>query len=704
MKKLHLYLLFLGVTLVSGQSQAQNYELKVSSLIQSCDFIHRDEYSFKPVLNLIQEQLKTKLDGDKDCTAPLAQLSNQLSELDNYYAKDLSQKDKKQLTLDAQKQYLIDLNSELALLDPSIPTDAARIQMLASLMNTVKTGIVTLGVDVQIAGYEDEKNKQSTLNSYWEGVYSRSSNAIAAMNSLPDKCVNKLGGWKTMVPAVLNLASIAGPIVGGAYGSIVSAGFQVGSQLVILLQNNRVKRAISETTKIQNQQIIACSYLALQTNACELKRAKKLMDHKKIYDVINRQFKDPRYEEYERYFRVVETLPKVQRIFNDIGSMGSALTLDLDLLIRYFNAVKLQPESIITPPDGAPESVLSDFIIKMRSRGLSTAQLNSSGTPISIADQVNNLKVLIDQAMKLIESVRGILISKRSFVDLKEEIITNNQFATGELKFFRRFIQSYLNSENLPAQYRSIFKINEGMLNVLIDFVSAEMTQEESVEEYRNRINILGQKLFDEMSMGSVAQITTQSVLMIPSIAFERFNRPIKALEHWYVSNDIALKDDPAHVSYTDFVINQSLQIKLISLYEPLNGSSQAFRVETYLAALKGIEKGFKRDIIRMIKKSMESKSDVLVDFEGVTAAQLCALFAPFLKDESPDTLKSCQEKYKELDLFPILKEVNRPVKMTIDYNDSCFYNNYKREERGQRRLFEKLIDYGSRNNLIWDQ
>jgi hypothetical protein len=39
---------------------------------------------------------------------------------------------------------------------------------------------------------------------------------------------------------------------------------------------------------------------------------------------------------------------------------------------------------------------------------------------------------------------------------------------------------------------------------------------------------------------------------------------------------------------------------------------------------------------------------------------------------------------------------------MTIDYQDPCFYNNYKQEEEGQRRLFEKLIDYGNRNNLIF--
>lgn len=700
-----LLLSFLSVLIVVSptETHAQNYELKVSSLIETCDFIHQDEYSFKPILSMLQEQLKTKLEGDKKCSAPLSQLNNQLIELDSFFASNLTEQQKKQLTQDAQKQYLTDLQGELAILNPALPTDAARIAVLQSLMDTVKANLVTLGVEAQVASYEDQKNKQTALSNYWEGAYNKSSAAIAAMNSVPDECIDRIGGWKAMIPTVLNLASMSGQMVGGKTGSFISAGFQMGAQLAVLLQNNRVKKAITATTRIQNHQIIACSYLALQTNACELKRAKKLMDHKKIYELINREFTDPKYGQYERYFRLVETLPHIQKIFNDIGSMGSALTLDLSLLQSYFSAVKLQPESIVIPPESSSDNILSDFVVRMKGRGLVTSSFDTSGAPLPIRAQYENLKVLIEQAKQLIETVKGILTSKRSFVDLKEEIVTKNQFAVNELRFFRTFIQYYLNGDILPDQYVSIFKINENMLDVLIEFVGADMKRGETIEAYRARVDVLGQKLFDEMSVGSVAQITSQTVLMIPAIAFERFNRPVKALEHLFVSNDIVYKDDPTHPSYTDYVVNKSLQMKLIGLYEPLNGSGQAFRIETYLAALKGVENGFKRDIVKMVKNAMNSKSDILEEFEGKTAAQLCALFAPFLKEEAPGVLKDCQSKYLELDLYPVLTSIHRPSKMKIDYSDSCFYNNYKREERGQRRLFEKLIDYGSRNNLVWD-
>jgi hypothetical protein len=702
MKKL-LLTFALMVSLNPNQSWSQNYDLKVSSLIETCDFIHKDEFSFAPILTLIQEHLKTKLEGDKECIGPMAQLNGQLIQLDAFFSAKISEKDKKLLSQDAQRQYLSDLMGEMATLDPSVPADAARISLLQSITDNVKAGLTTIGVESSLAALEDDKNKQQQISDYWEQVYNQSSVALASLNSMPDKCVDKIGGWKQLAPAVLNLASLSGPVVGGTIGSVVSVAFKVGSQLAVLMQNNKLKRAISEISRIQNQQIIACSYLALQSNACELKRAYKLMDNKKIYELLNQEFKDPKFAEYERYFRVIQSLSKIQSIFNDIGSMGSALTLNLELLIDYFAAVKLQPENIEIPPAESSDTVISTFIIKMKGRGLSLPDFDQNRQPVPLRQRYNNAVLLIKQAIQVIEAVKGVLTANRSFVDLKEEIITKNQYSLQELKFFRAFIQFHLKSEKLLPQYRSIFQINEKMLNTLIDFVGADIQEGEDINAYRLRINQLGVALFDEMSVGSVAQITSQSVLMIPAIAFERFNRPIKALEHMYVANDIIFKDDPDYPVFTDFVINRSLQMKLIHLYQDLNGSSKAFRLETYLAALDGISKGFKRDIIKLVKNSMNAKSETLPELEGTTAAQMCALFTPFLREQSDDLFKRCQANYKKLELNPIMKEVNRPTEMKIDYADNCFYNNYKREERGQRRLFEKLIDYGSRNNLVWD-
>jgi hypothetical protein len=685
-------------------AHAQNYELKVSSLIETCSFIHKDEFSFKPMLNLIQEHLKVKLEGDKECTAPLGQLKNQLFELDQFFAKEISEKDKKKLMEDAQKQYLVDLQTELMTLNPADPDEAFRISSLQGQMDAVRAGLTTMGVETSIAALEDRKFRDQKMQSYWKEAASHSSTAIGALNALPDRCVDKLGGWQQLVPVILDLASLAGPAIGGAAGPIVSLSLKAGSQLAVLLQNTRVKRAITATNRLNNQQIIACSYLALQSNACELKRAKIMLDDKdKIDELINQQYKEPKYAEYEKYFFLVENLPKIQMILNNVGAMGSALTLDLSLLIRLMDAMRMNPNNITYPDANADDSHIMGFLIRMRALGIMIPETNNMGLPLTVKEQLANVITTIENAKLTIETVTSILTSSRSFIDLKDELITRNRFIKNELRTFKKFIVENLQSSDLPTQYRSSFVFTRNMVDKILDLIDSDMTENEAVDEYRKRIDKAGTDLFIEMSYASVAQITSQTVLMIPGIAFERFNRPFRALEHYYVSNDIIKKDDPEHVSFTDYVIKRSVQLRL-KLIPDLNGSGETFRIESHQAALRGLERGFQRDIIRMVKDSMGSSSQVLdQQFEGKTAAHVCALFSSFLEREAPKIHQKCLEQHKELKLNPILAKANRPSSMKINYQDPCFYNDYKREENGQRRLFETLIDYGMRHNMVFE-
>lgn len=686
-------------------AHSQNYKLeRTSDLFEGCGFIHNDKYSFKDTLVLIQELLKTKFEGDKACSAPLAQLNSQLVELDNYFNRVITEKEKKEMYKQAQKDYLIELESELLLLNPSNPADAARAASLQSIIDSVKMGISTLGVESQLAGLEDERNKNLLLSQKWANIYANSAAAITTLNTLPDNCVDKMGGWKNMIPVVMKLASSAGPLVGGIAGGIVSAGFEAGGQVAILLRNNRIKRAISETNRVQNAQIIACTYSILQTNACELKRAKDLMDDKKkINDLINQRITDTQNAEYEAFYLQLSRLPRIQEIFRDIGSMGSALTLDLELLARYFAAVRLKPDEIQDsdiPGENATDDERTEFLIAMKARGLGWSESGMNG-PIPLKDQVEQVRSLISSARSVIISAQSLMTKKRSFLNLRGKIIENNQFVINEIRSLHKYVSRYLSHPKLPRQYRADFKNNEIILNRMIDFLDYDFVGETDQEyaAFVKEIDVRGTELFEEISRGSVAQITAQTVLMIPDIAFESFNRPFKHLEKNFITQDILLKDDPTHRPYTDFVINRSMQSKFNS-YPNFHGSGETFRDITYLAARNGLEKGFKREIIRTVKDAMEARADELPGYEGKTARHLCALYSSFLKEQSPKLFQKCRDNYKTLGLLPILSEANRPTEMTINYEDPCFYNSYKQEEAGQRRLFEKLIDYGSRNNL----
>jgi|GEM_PF-3107911 len=704
MKIIPLLLLSALLTATPLHVQAQNYKLdRTSDLLGGCGYIHNDKYSFNDVLILIQEQLKNKLEKDQACAAPLAQLNSQLIEMDTYFNRKITETERIELSKNANRDYLLDLESEILLLNPADPSEAVRISILQSMIDSVKYKSVTLGVETQLAAMEDKKNQDMEVAQKWENVYANSAAALATLNSLDSHCVDRLGGWKNMIPVVMKLASAAGPLVGGAAGGIISAGFEVGGQLAILLRNNRLKGAISSTLRVQNAQIIACTYSVLQTNACELKRAKNLMDDKKkITELINQQVSNTKNVEYESYYLQMSKLNRIQKIFKDIGSMGSALTLDLDLLASYFEAVRLDPENIgELPGENASDDERADFLIRMKARGAEWSPRSMSGNMLSLAEQVQQVKNIITTAKSVIKTAQDIMTKKQSFYDLKSEIIASNQFVAKELKSIQAYTINYLNSGKIPPQYRADFASNERMLRKIVDYLNFDYTgtTDKEFEEYLEDINVKGRVLFEEMSRGSIAQITAQTILMVPDIAFKRFNRPFRNLEKYFLNNDVIRRADPTYAPYTDFVITRSMQSKF-NTYPDFHGSSEAFRVETYLAAKNGLEKGFKREIIRMVKGAMESNSDILKAFEGKTAAHLCALYAPFLKEDAPQLFKQCQANYKTLTLFPILTEANRPDSMKIDYNDPCFYNSYKQEEEGQRRLFEVLIDYGSRNNL----
>ncbi len=697
----------LGLSLIPTLALGQNYKLERNSdLIGGCGYIHSDKYSFNDVLTLIQEQLKSKLDADQACAAPLAQLNAQLIELDNYFKRQITEKEKRELSKNASNEYLIDLEAELMLLNPADTNNVARIASLNSIIDSVKANLVTVGFESQIAAMEDDEGNQQVILQKWENVYATSTSALTTLNSLPPQCVDRLGGWKNILPVAMKLASASGPLVGGVIGGVISAGFEAGSQVALLLRNNRVKRAINDTNRVQNAQILACTYSVLQTNACELRRAKKLMDDKvKIRELINQRVSNSKEAEYEAYFLQMSRLPRIESIMKDIGAMGSALTLDLELLARYFAAVRLDPDDItdIPKPDASDE-VLTDFFIRMKARGLDWNEFTPQG-PASLKDQLEQVINLIKTAKSVIKAAEDLMTKKQSYFILKSEIISNNQFVVKELLGLQSYFNFYLNSPNLPPQYRADFATNSIMVERLVAFLGYNYkgNSEEEYDAYLEEVDARGRKVFEEMARGSVAQITTQTVLMIPDVAFRRFNRPFRQLEKYFITNDIINKDDPSYRPFTDFVINRSMQSKF-STYPDFFGSKEAFRVDTYLAARNGLEKGFRREIIYMVKEAMESRSDILKDFEGKTAAHLCALYADFLKAEAPKLFQKCQQNYKTLSLLPILSEANRPTSMKIDYNDPCFYNSYKQEEEGQRRLFEKLIDYGNRNNLSFSK
>jgi hypothetical protein len=234
------------------------------------------------------------------------------------------------------------------------------------------------------------------------------------------------------------------------------------------------------------------------------------------------------------------------------------------------------------------------------------------------------------------------------------------------------------------------------MLEKIRAFVDAYQLPDESYEDYIARVDSLGDAMFAEFSYGSIAQVTTQTVLLIPQVAFERFERPFRAVDHFYLSRDIEERENPDHPSYSSYVINRGAEIRVINLYKNLSGSGQAFRLEGFEATKQSFERSFKKDIHRMVSDALSSDSAILGGtLKGKTAGHVCALFSDYLKRSNSSLYRRCQSEQKTLPLYQIMRNYRRPIELPIDYSNPCFYNSYRREEYVQSLLFDRLLDYG---------
>lgn len=696
MKRLSVLTFLLSLPALAGG----HYQLQYGDVFQNCSFVPRDDYSFSSIATSIKSQLETKLEGDRRCNSSFNQMHSSMLNIERLLAKDLDRKSAEEIYDETYSKYLLDLTQETLTLDPS----SSRYATLTAQVDALKLSLLENQYKLQL----NKENLSSDKSvDFRRNLYSYSSGLFSAMNATPPECIDKLGGWDTMLPAVLRVGGMIGSFLAPGV-PILGFGLDAASQLAQLLQSADIKKAISNIERRRNEGIIACTYLSLQGTACELQRADRFAQNSaKIRDILMNRFPEGQNGEYEKFYKVMSLLPGIADILRSIGKMGSAVTLDNDLIYAYWAALRIDPDSIPRAPTSPLPGESSDafetrqklWLLDLKGRGIAGPSTDSGGQPLPMQVQVENALVLIRGTKSNIEAVTSILKDTRSFLDLKEELIKKRMNIALEINFLYRFLQGFSELPELPKQYAGTFAIALRMTEALQNFLAITLKDGEPLSAYEERVNVAGNRLFTEMSRGSISQITNQTVLMVPEKAYERFTRPFEVIEQYYTNQDIERRDDPEHASYTEFVIYKSLQIKVAKDYPILAGSGRTGRLEVYETTRESFEKGFKSEIKKMIKNALREQSDVLTNFEGQTSAHLCALFNRFLKKHDRGLLKECQRRHTHLDLMSVLGGVTRgKVQMEIEYDRACFYNDYKREENGQRILFERLKDYGNRH------
>jgi hypothetical protein len=532
-------------------------------------------------------------------------------------------------------------------------------------------------------GLFDETKK----NVFLESLFSHTNALIAALGSLPANCSDELGGWEQIAASTLSTAAFATGISGFANYSVIGAGLQMSSALVDLFTNIEAKRAITNIIRYKNAKVLACTYQSIKHTACEFQRAYNYSrDTKKILDLIQQRYSGAPVGVFEKYFYLVERKDVFDQIFEKIASMGSSFTFDVELITKYFTAKKADPKSIVLiDNETATDEERTDWLNDVKIRGIQFAEAGFNGIT-SKKERVDEAIVDINNKISDIDFVEAAVMEKKSFVDLRHEL--DRSFP--EADYLLDTLVDFLDDEAVIEMYNvenGPVKAARRLLVAIENLFLPNVSNYNDYQDYRKAIDEAGFELFKIMAEGAVAELSAQSVLTIGGKSIEKLDRALAVYAEGFQRKDLEVEGSP----FSDFARGHALQLQVLMNYGQFSGSSLAFRDEDIQVTLDTFIKGFKGEIIRMVRTSLKRNDYFVEGLKGTTAAHLCALFNDFLKEHDRKSYKTCKERYVELEIVSVIE----PRFLEIDYADGCFYSSFTRREMTQRSLLKRLKDVG---------
>lgn len=712
MKKILKYFYFIGVLQFSLFSfSAYGYRLAKIPFFQSCPFLHQDQYAaeLNRFIDIIDNQLQTKIGENQRCNSAFANISQEFNAIELIFKNNINPS----LFEDIQDEILSRKLQKLRLDLLSKKSKNTEFQLLKEKIQELEVELK----DIEISKlYSREIYKQERDNQVLQNVFNHLNNAVITMTTLPPDCVEQVGGWQHILPVALNTVSSLSGLSGYSYGPMIGASTKLIASLVTLLQDVNAKRALRDLIHHKNDKILACTYFSIKKSACEYKNALELSeDFKAIEDAINNRYKNKKTAHYDEFLRLASLKNDFANIFAQIATMGSAITLDVELIARYFIALRAKPNTILNEDDIGQPPLDSDeteeannlrqlWLIKVRTRGINFITKTNFGQN-SLKEQVKQALVDIDNKRSDIASVESILSGTRSFVDLKHEIDTQAPIklkVKRYINYFERLLQGEIVdgiSKGLVFAALEILKELQTFFSISYNQFSLESFNNSTtpLEEYTNAINSQGRKLFKVMSEGAVAQVTRQTVLSIGGTVQERIKRVFKMIEAIFIREDVINKDNPNHVRFTSYQIDRSILSYVIENYQAFSGSGRTFRAEDVAIALKTLDQGFGKEIRRVVKNSLKTKSELYPSLEGETASHLCVLFSNslnrsgILNNKYRKKLKACKKRFNKLGLIKIIK----PESIKIDWNDQCFYPEYIELYQSEQAILQQMLSLG---------
>ena len=713
-----LFFCLLAATKVYG-----SYTLQDLPLFSSCPFMHNDRYSVEVdrLHSIVKSQLVQKIQGNQACYGPLNNISQNLGYISNLFDFNTNPTLYEDINDEILNKQLQQLQLDLMLEDQ----ESNAYLTIAQRIRTIEDRIYANEVNKV---FNRDYFKQNRDNQMLSSTFNYMNNVISTMTTMPPQCIELLGGWQTLVPTLLNSVSSLSGISGFAYSAVMGSGLKLVASLTILLQDANVKLALRDVIKQKNNKILACTYFSVQNTACEYRRALKLSEQEqRIKDLINQKYRDKDTRIFDEFFTLLEHSRDFEKVFFEVAAMGSAISLNAELINSYFVARRSHPETILNtddiglPPDendtsDEAEKLRQAWLIDVKERGIIFQERNFMG-PWPLKDQVKQALTDIKLKISTIRSVEYVLVGKRAFIDLKHELDANPNLLAKIAKYVYFFKQA-LKDKIIPTAKKGVVAEALRIMVQLKNFLeinyhdfervgldpgndAGESELVESYQEYMEKVNEQGKLLFDVMAEGAVAQISRQTVLTVGKKVQDRIARFFQLIEEEFLNDEIRQdRGNPSRfggIKYSEYKRDRALQLQVAFNYQNFAGSGKTFRAEDVDVALKSIEKGFSKEIKRMVKESLEAESVFYPKLNGDTAAHLCALFSiflgkkKFLPGKAQRILTTCKAKFSELELLKIIE----PKKMEILWDDPCYYYDYRRLLTTQQSLYRKMLEIG---------
>ncbi len=676
-------------------------ELPHDNLV-GCPFYHEDMYDMSPILETLKGQIATDLNHKNSCKQTSQNILSNLLPLHDFY-KSLDPAVKQKLAQSMYQNALQALVTSKMNLEMSGDTTSAQYVALSNQISIIEQA--DFNNTIELGGLRSDQQQNSEAY-YKTQLLNYTSNLINSVNTAIKTnpgCIDSVIGVEQVLGAILGGFSLASGLSVNPVVSVIGASLGVGSQLLVLLQEHKMRSAHNDLLKLKNYKTLACTYYSIKKSTCEYKRALKVSkDAKKMREFFKNQFSSGHKGEYEKFFVSRGRITPIGDVFKVVTQMGSPLTLDMRILFSYLAAKAVDLNAVGNPPSSnSPTLVIKTWLLKAKTLGVSFQEYNlQTSLPIPLGEQLEAAITDIENKKSTIEAAEVLMLANPSFQDLKRKLSSDFPNIRQHVAAMEEYLQKTNDSDLINPMHRETLEAATILLRKLKDFLDVSLlfnatSKTITGDEYDRAIIEKGALLFKELAKGSVAQLTDQSVIALANRGNDRLNWAHNVIKNAYLDRDLKLAEEER---FFEFQKQRSAISEVMANYEAFTGAGTTFRNEEFSTATYTFEKSFRKQFLKSLEYSIRNKRG-LDDLKGSTAAHLCALYSPSLSMISKEALlgdyqtgrflKFCRENYKELPLNALVSDKN----FTIDYENECSYFDYNRELEIQN-LLSKLINF----------